>query len=550
MKLGLLTVFANAVLAFPDLIENLNLHTFQKWDSTKYNFEEVHGLTEIEFLHGIASGDPTTDSIILWTRVTPNLDPAGMVPVYLKVSESPYLENGTTYSILTDSTSDFTVKVDVKGLEPNKHYYYQFYSSNGESTRIGRTRTLPEENYTDEIKLGVYSCSNYAGGFFTAYSMPAIKDSVDFVIHLGDYIYEHENGVYTNGTSIGRVHMPDREMWKLDDYRERYASYHLDSDLQLSHAMFPWILVWDDHEIADNSWLRGSVNSLGWDFLARKEAGVQAYFEWLPIRPQTNIYKVWRELKFGKLLDLLMLDTRHYSRDVTDIYTNTNYIAAIADKEERTMMGFDQEKWLYDSLKNSDAAWKVIGSQTVVDHVDFSSIGKIIGPPFETLDYDTFDGYTANRDRLLGTIESNNISDVVIISGDFHIAWTHELFTDVNKYNKKTGEGAIAVEFATTAASSPTTFPKDYNVEQCYAVSKTLVDHNNGLLWNEAWFRGYFELKLTLDEVKAEFFGVNVTNSDHEEYSLAEFAVDRGISHVRRDFNGPTPYGYLDPKVL
>lgn len=547
IALLLLTVFG-LVKSLPDQIENLNFGTF----GLKSPLNHSNEVSEFRFEHGIASGDPTTHSIILWTRLTPEfINKSIPLSVFVKISSSPYFEKDCQeYSVVTNHEIDYTIKVDIDNLEPGKFYYYQFFANNGESTRVGRTKTLPADEYNGKVKFGVYSCSNYAGGFFTAYAMPALKDSIDYAIHLGDYIYEHANGDYTNGTSLGRTHMPDREMWNLVDYRERYAYYHLDKDLQLSHAMFPWILVWDDHEIADNSWQRGSVNSEGWSFVARKQAGMRAYFEWLPIRPQKNPYKIWRELKFGKQLDLMMLDTRHYSRDVTDIYTNGAYIASIANRSERTMMGFDQEHWLYKSLNESNANWRVIGSQTVVNHVDFTSVGKIIGHPFEHYDLDSFDGYLANRRRLYETILENNITDTVIVSGDFHIAWAHELFLDANKYDPKTGEGSLLVEFATSATSSPSTFPRGYSIEQCHRISNKLVDSNKGIIWNEGWFRGYFEMEVGSDQIDVGYFGVNVSNSNREEFSLANFTVERGASRISRNFGGQPSYGYLDARVI
>ncbi|CDK24074.1 unnamed protein product [Kuraishia capsulata CBS 1993] len=543
----LLILLKNAA-CLPQFISNGNLERFGGISVDEYRYSNV--LTESSFEHGIASGDPTMNSIILWTRITIRKNTHGLVPVYLAISESLYMENATRYTTFTNSEIDYTVKVDVEGLDPGKTYYYQFLSADGESTRIGRTKTLPPNSWIGELKFAVYSCSNFAGGFFTSYAMPAVKDSVDYVIHLGDYIYEHENGVYTNGTAIGRTHLPNTEMWTLKNYRDRYAVYRSDHDLQLSHAQFPWILVWDDHEVADNSWLRGSVNSIGWDFLERKENAIRAYIEWLPIRPQQNINKIWRRLKFGKLLDLLMIDTRHYSRDVTDVYTNTDYIASIADREERTMMGFDQEDWLYSSLKTSESVWKVIGSQTVVNHVEFGAIGDIIGAPFSERNYDSFDGYTANRRRLLDAIDENNISNVVLVSGDFHVSWVHELKKDVESYDMKTGEGSLLVEFASTACSSPTTFPKHFTIEDCLKLSETFVSSNVGVLWNEGWYRGYFELTLNEKEVQADYFGTNVTNDIREEVKLATFVVDQGKNRIRRSFDGQIHYGFLDPRVM
>lgn len=208
----------------------------------------------------------------------------------------------------TNGLIDYTVKLDINGLAPNTSYTYQFFGAGDDSiSSIGDTSTLPHNNQLDSVRLAVYSCANYAGGFYHAYKMPVVKDSVDYVVHLGDYIYAYANGVYTNGTGPGRTHQPEHECLTLADYRTRYASYGTDSDLQESHAKFPSIMVWDDHEVIDNSWLRGSVLTKGYEFLKRRDGATQAYFEWLPIRPQKNIHKIWRSFKFGQLLKLHML---------------------------------------------------------------------------------------------------------------------------------------------------------------------------------------------------------------------------------------------------
>ncbi|CAH6723386.1 hypothetical protein CLIB1444_15S00144 [[Candida] jaroonii] len=544
-------LLVTACLSFPTLIENVNfgLVDWLRKDLSDINFESLIQ-NDYEFVHGVASGDSTNDSVILWTRISPSIETTDDIPVFLSISEDKLFKNQSTFTVVTNQKVDYTVKVDITGLLPNRDYYYQFFALSGRSSRIGHTKTFPNENdIIEEIKFSVHSCSNYAGGFFTAYAMSAIKESVDFVIHLGDYIYEYENGKYTNGTDIGRTHFPNKELYELDDYRQRYGSYRLDEDLQLSHGDYPWVVVWDDHELADNSWLRGSVNTQGIEYVNRRNAFLQAYHEWMPIRPQENLSKIWRPFNFGDLADLFMIDTRHYSRDVTDTYDNGDYIASIADRPERTMMGFDQEEWLYTSLNKSNATWKLIGSQTVVNSISFEKIGEIIGDPFTERNYDSFDGYTANRKRFIDAIVENDLQNVILFSGDFHISWVHEIFSNSSTYNFQSGKGSSIVEFAVTGTSSPTTFPKNYTIEQCYDVSELLVSSNEGVVWNEGWFRGYSEVNVNKDELVVKFYGVDVKNNDREEVLLATFAVDKNTNHVRRDFNDVVAYGYLDKKL-
>ncbi|CCH42879.1 Alkaline phosphatase D [Wickerhamomyces ciferrii] len=492
----------------------------------------------ISFLHGIASGDPTLDSIIFWTRITPNdqVDPNQLIPIHFKLSSdenfTDILQDVQTF---TNSLIDYTIKLDITGLNPNQTYYYKFYNDLI-SSDIGQTKTLPYPDQEDDVKLAVYSCANYAGGFYHAYKFPVLKNSVDYVIHLGDYIYEFANGVYTNGTKLGRDHIPEHECETLEDYRLRYALYRSDKDLQNSHAKFPWILVWDDHEVADNSWLRGSVATSGYDFLKRRDEATQAYFEWLPIRPQKNLSKIWRNFKFGKVFQINMLDTRHYSRDITDYYHNQEFIKNLVEYEDRTMLGYDQEEWLNRRLLDNDTTWNLIASQCVVRDIDFSlpETGGL-GFPFEEFNQDAWDGYIANRNRLLNFIKQNELKNNVILSGDFHIAITSELSLPHEIYNVETGEGTIIVEFTTSAVSSPTTFPKHFNESQSLIMSKELVE-NNDLIWNDGYWRGYMELNINMNNVTTDYYGVDIKDVNfNNELHLAHFVVPKDQSFIDRE---------------
>lgn len=274
------------------------------------------------------------------------------------------------------------VQVEASGLSPYTQYYYQFSvcESSNVTSPIGRTRTTPAPNdLVTKISLAIYSCSNFPFGFFNAYGNTARKDSVDYVIHLGDYIYEYANGVYGNGQSIDRVPQPDREIYTLYDYRKRLATYRTDTDLLLSHQQFPWIPVWDDHEVADNTYRDGmsELNNTEASFIMdggvsvdqRKMNAVRAYFEWMPIRQveMDDNLRIWRSFSIGSLLDLVILDTRQYDRSITDLYWNTDYVRQISNDASRSMMGSRQENWFFNQLTNSaerGATWRLIGSQT------------------------------------------------------------------------------------------------------------------------------------------------------------------------------------------
>lgn len=531
------------------LFENMN---FELLDRTVWTLPEDywnHGLASrnewaidndvpVQFRHGVASGDPTQDTVILWTRISPSntveISNTTLIPVWFIIREAGsenLVLQGKTY---TNGLVDYTVKLDIQGLSPNSSYSYIFFNGESKST-LGLTRTLPLDDELDSLKLAVYSCANYAGGYYHAYKMPVVKESVDFVVHLGDYIYEYANGEYTNGTHLDRDHKPEHECYSLEDYRTRYSLYRSDMALQESHARFPWILVWDDHEVTDNSWLRGSVHTKGYEFLKRRDAATQAYFEWLPIRHQRDINKIWRSFKFGSLFKLHMLDTRHYSRDITDYYTNQDFISGIKEYDDRTILGYDQETWLERQLVKNDTVWDLISSQCVVRDINFTlpETGGI-GFPFEELNQDAWDGYVANRNRLLNFLQANHLKNSVLLSGDFHIAIVSELKLANGTYSVNTGEGSVIVEFTTSAVSSPSTFPRNQSEGQALAMSQELVRENN-LIWNEGYLRGYYELCIARDQIQADYFGVDVQSSQLHEQHLAHFVIKKDTGHIARD---------------
>ncbi|KAK5407283.1 hypothetical protein LTR06_008025 [Exophiala xenobiotica] len=549
----------------------------------------------LNFTHGVASGDPYPNSVILWTRCSPTFDDvnnnsttSGFVPLYnpvpiyndtdeaKPVSTSPVclnwkiasnnklssvVDSGTVY---TSSDVDYTVKVEATKLSPFTQYWYQFTVCNSNQTSmVGRTKTTPApDDNVSGISLAIYSCTNFPFGFFNAYGNPVRKDSVDYVIHLGDYIYEYKNGDYGWGQSIGRVPLPDREIYTLYDYRKRYATYRTDLDLLASHQNLPWIPVWDDHEVADNTYRDGSseLNNTEASFVQdggvsvdqRKMNAVRAYFEWIPLRQveMGDDLRIWRNFQIGNLVDLIMLDTRQYDRSITDLYWNTHYVHQISNDAGRSMMGSRQENWFYSSLidsKNRGAKWRVIGSQTVFSRINESLAYGNVDP----LDYDAWDGYQANRNRTYQTLYNNNITNNIMISGDSHANWVSDLvWLDHSPYDPSTGAGSIGVEFAGTAVSSPS--PAGQNVSLAASVqdSQWLVGANRELQWSELYYRGYYELHITQQQVQARYFGMpTIVNRNPGEISLANFTVLSGENKLHR-FNGtvvpaPVENGYV-----
>ncbi|KAK5069213.1 hypothetical protein LTR64_008633 [Lithohypha guttulata] len=535
-------------------------------DATSFN------PSQLNFTHGVASGDPYPDSVILVLTVT------GLVPLfnhdtseYVAVSTAPVCVNwqistspamsspvnqGTVY---TSSDIDYTIKVEATKLQPFTQYYYRFNVCNSTNySAVGRTKTSPGPNdETTAVNVAVYSCSNYNFGFFSAFGNSARKRSVDFVIHLGDFIYEYAEGVYGWGWSIGRIPQPNAEIRTLYDYRKRHAIYRADLDSIESFGNNAWIPVWDDHEVGDNTYRDGMADQnntegsfaqydinfggAGIAFDQRKMNAVRAYFEWMPIRQvdMDDNLRIWRSFSIGKLFDLMMLDTRNYDRSITDLYWNTDYIHAISNDAGRSMMGSRQENWLYNSLsasKDRGAHWRIIGSQTI-----FSRMNLSIGLGNENpLNYDQWDGYQANRNRTFQHLYDNNIGNNIMLSGDSHASWVSDLvWLDNHAYNESTGAGSIGVEFAGSAVSSPCPFGQNITQVRANNISTWLVNANRELQWQDLYYRGYYELNISPQQVVAKYFGIpSVVQRLPYEVSLANFTVRSGANAVQRPVAG------------
>ncbi|KAF2203455.1 hypothetical protein GQ43DRAFT_479007 [Delitschia confertaspora ATCC 74209] len=535
--------------------------------------------TQLNFTHGVASGDPYPHSVILWTRVGPtaendasNLTVSGYAPLfnheterYVKVSKAPVcvewkaasdkelkhvVDSGKVY---TSSDIDYTVKVEAKKLRPFTTYYYRFNVCNSNNTSpLGRTKTTPEaDDHITKVGIAVFSCSNYPFGFFNAYGNPVRKDSVDYVVHLGDYYYEYKNGAYGWGQSIGRVPQPDKEITTLYDYRKRIATYRTDIDLVASHQQFPWIPVWDDHEVADNTWRDGMahLNNTEDSFLhdggiavdQRKMNAVRAYFEWMPIRQveMDDNLRIWRSFKIGKLVDLIMLDTRNYDRSITDLYWNTDYVHQISNDAGRSLMGPRQESWFYNELSTSakrGATWRIIGSQIIFSRLNQSRASGDENP----LNYDAWDGYQANKNRTLDLLYEKNIGNNIFLAGDSHASWVSDLaWLGAKPYDSVTGKGSIGVEFAGTAVTSPCPYGANITLAAANNASQWLTAANEELQWQDLYYRGYFELYISPQQVEAKYFGLpTVVTRNNWEISLANFTVKAGENKLSRPVGG------------
>lgn len=399
------------------------------------------------FRHGVASGDPLSDRVMLWTRVSPEADRMGAaLEVAWWVARDPEGRDVVARGRATASPDrDFTVKIDAAGLAPASTWYYGFVCE-GFASAVGRTKTLPVAD-ADRLRLALVSCANYPQGFFNAYACLAGRDDLDVVVHLGDYLYESGDKQYGDGAALGRVPDPVHEILGLEDYRRRHACYKADPDLQAAHRQHAWITIWDDHESANDAWRDGAKNHSPdeGDWSARKLAAIRAYFEWMPIRELPT--GLFRQFRFGGLADLVMLDGRLHGRDQR---IEANDLAA-ARAEDRSLLGADQTRWLLDALSASKAAgtrWRLIGQPVV-----FATLQDAEG----RFNPDSWDGFRANRARILAHLREQGIDDVVVLTGDVHSAWAIDVPESERPgatYDPTTGRGSRAIEIVAPAVSS------------------------------------------------------------------------------------------------
>lgn len=521
---------------------------------------------DVSFTHGVASGDPLSDRVILWTRVRP-VDPASSeaLEVSFEVATDAEFANVThNGTAAVSAATDYTLKIDAVGLESNSQYYYRF-RTNGTDSPVGTTKTLPAAD-TDiaQVKFAVFSCSNYPTGFFNVYDDASRLDDIDAALHLGDYIYEYALGEYgtENALTLGRTLAEDNdlEIVELEDYRKRYALYRTDSALQKLHQQVPFIVVPDDHEVTNDAYIDGAENhqpeSEG-EFGIRKANALQAYFEWLPIRPhmEGDNETLHRSFQWGNLVNLMMLDTRITGRSkqlpgLTDpqwynadgSFNTPAFVGALGDNT-RTILGSDQLTWLQTEMTTSPATWQVLGQQVLMGrmNVPFEILaGQNVAQSLTELsqiklrmlssdpsltaeeitrvetagpyNLDAWDGYAYERELVLGTAASAG-KNLVVLAGDTHNAWANNLTT--------LDGTAVGVEFATASVTSPgleAFFGLDLTsaqgLEQGFGL---LID---GLQYTNLHDRGYMVMTFTAEAATADWRYVNTIES--KEYASME----------------------------
>jgi len=519
---------------------------------------------KVAFAHGVASGDPLADRLIIWTRVSTAADakPALRWELATDASFKTIVAKGQA---VADPARDHTVKVDVGGLKPAADYHYRFICQ-GVTSPVGRGRTLPTGSVKDVV-LAVTTCSLYPAGYFNAYQAIAKLERVDAVLHLGDYIYEYGAGPDDYGMSIGakigRAPEPAHEIVSLADYRTRHACYKSDPDLQAAHARAPWIVVWDDHETANDSWTDGAENHqpvTEGDWAARKAAALRAYNEWMPIRdpaPGQSLSAINRSFSFGDIATLIMTETRLTARDkqltfAADLmvkgadgqlgFDEATFNAKL-NHPSRQLMGPAQEAWLGQELDRSVKAgqtWQVLGNQVVMARVKGPQLAKVMGPEAWSAmlakapayyreqmikssarndlevpyNLDSWDGYPAARERVYDLFKATKAHPIVL-SGDSHAFWVNALFD-------ASGKARVAAEFGATSITSPglgDALP-DAPVNEAY------VTRNPEVLFTDQAAKGFVLLTLTKDSARGELMAVStVVRKEFETKTLATWVV-------------------------
>ncbi|MFG2876724.1 alkaline phosphatase D family protein [Streptomyces sp. NPDC048337] len=473
------------------------------------------------FLHGVASGDPLPDGILLWTRVTPTPEAvpgSGIGPVVQVDWEvagdkafSRIVARGTATA---SAATDHTVKVDVRGLQPHTPYWYRFTAGTTTSP-VGRTLTTPaHEASTAGVRFGVVSCANWESGYFSAYRHLAARTDLDAILHLGDYIYEYQSGGYPEAKYVVRPHEPKHEIVSLADYRTRHGKYKTDADLQALHHAHPVIAIWDDHEFANDAWAGGAENhtpGAEGEWAARAAAAKQAYFEWMPVRASIA-GTVYRRLRFGTLADLHLLDLRSFRSQQAKVGSGS------VDDPERTITGRAQLDWLKSGLAGSDATWKLVGTSVMISPVAFASLpvhllaplAKLLGLPEGgiAVNVDQWDGYTDDRKELLGHLKDRGIKNTVFLTGDIHMAWANEVPVNMATYP---GSGTAATEFVVTSVTSDNLddilhVPAD----TASLVAESAVKAAN---WHVKWLdmdaHGYGVLDVTAERSQMDYYVVS-----------------------------------------
>ena len=444
------------------------------------------------FYHGVASGDPTANSVLLWTRITLPDDENPEVS-WEVATDTVFTTVVASGMVTTNAAQDFCIHADVSGLAANTWYYYRFNYA-GFYSLTGRTKTLPVGDI-DSLRFAIISCASLNAGYFNVYDIITRRNDFDAVIFLGDYIYEYESDGYGFNGAIDRPYEPESEIISLSDYRTRHSQYKLDEQLRVLHQNFPFICLWDDHEFADNAYNDGAVNHqplAEGDWHERVAAAESAYFDWMPVRRSDDTLhpnKTYRSFNMGNLVDLFVLDTR-----IDDRTKQLDYLAANWDDTSRHIISLTQRNWLFEGLKNSTAQWKIIGQQVMMAPL------TAVGVPIND---DQWDGYPQDQEAVLQFLRDSIANNKVILTGDIHSSWANDVATP--SYDAGAHSGSAAVEFVGPSVTSP-------SMELGWA-EDVIQLMNEHIKFIDIEHRGFLMLDVTKEKTQGDYYFINNINT-------------------------------------
>lgn len=474
------------------------------------------------FQLGVASGDPTADGVVLWTRLAPEpVNGGGMPPEDVRVAWQVSEDEAMTKVVRKGTavaSQDWahSVHVEVRGLKPDRVYWYQFKAGDVVSPK-GRTRTAPAADVElNRLRFAFASCQHFEHGYYIAYRQ-MVKQDLHAIVHLGDYIYE-------GGTSTGNPRRHDGgETVTLEQYRNRHALYKTDPDLQAAHAAFPWLVTWDDHEFDNNyaAEISEQPNVMAQEFLKRRADAYQAYYEHMPLRrsqlPQGPAMQLYRGVSYGRLAKFHVLDTRQYRTDQPCGDRNKPPCQGVYDPHA-TLLGKQQEQWLCDALKQSPAKWNILAQQVMMARVDRDyTDGQIFM-------MDQWGAYDVARTRLLKFMRDHNVSNPVVLTGDIHNNYVNNLKVDFDKPEQAT----VATEFVGSSLTSGGNGPIKMPYTDELLRENPFVEFHNGE-------RAYVQCELTPKEYRADYHVMpNVTKQDGKVLTRASFVVEHGQAGAKK----------------
>jgi alkaline phosphatase D len=487
------------------------------------------------FTLGVASGDPLSDGVVLWTRLAPDpLNGGGMplqsVPVKWEIAKDEHFRNivqrGTE---LARPELAHSIHVEVNGLKAYQEYYYRFKCGN-ELSPVGKTKTLPAPDASvSNLTFAFASCQQFEHGYYTAYKHLA-KEELDLVFHLGDYIYEYGPNEYVASTGNVRTHSGP-EIRTLEDYRNRFAQYRSDEHLKAAHAAFPWIVTWDDHEVENN--YANVIPEKGQsveEFILRRAAAYQAYYEHMPLRktslPHGADMTIYRNFTYGDLASFFVLDTRQYRDDQANGDKSSPQTPESLDPK-RTLMGVDQEQWLFNNLDSSKTQWNVLAQQIFFAQRNY---GTEESPKYSM---DGWDGYPAARQRVLDFAKAKDLNNMIVLTGDVHASWAANLHEDFNDSTSN----IIGAEFVGTSITSG-----GNGADKRADTDKILGLNGHIKFFND--YRGYVRCRVTPDRWQADYRVVPyVTSPGADILTRASFIFEKDETGLKEVATTKIPDG-------